>query len=53
VVDTILAVADEMKADVIAMPTAGRHGLLDAARGSTTARILDDGAWPLLAVPVG
>jgi hypothetical protein len=53
VVDTILAVADEMKADVIAMPTAGRHGLLDAARGSTTARILDDGGWPLLAVPVG
>ncbi len=53
VVDTILAVADDLKADVIAMPTAGRHGLLDAVRGSTTARILDDGAWPLLAVPVG
>jgi nucleotide-binding universal stress UspA family protein len=53
VVDTILAVAHELMADVIAMPTAGRHGLLDAARGSTTARILDNGAWPLLAVPVG
>ena len=53
VVDTILAVADELKADAIAMPTAGRHGLLDAARGSTTAKILDDASWPLLAVPVG
>jgi len=53
VVDAILALADELKADVIAMPTAGRHGLLDAVRGSTTARILDNGAWPLLAVPVG
>ncbi|MGO4869499.1 MAG: universal stress protein [Roseiarcus sp.] len=53
VIDTILAVADEMKADVIAMPTAGRHGLLEAVRGSTTARILDDARWPLLAVPVG
>jgi nucleotide-binding universal stress UspA family protein len=53
VIDAILAAADEAKADVIAMPTAGRHGLLDAVRGSTTARILDDARWPLLAVPVG
>ncbi len=53
VVDTILRVADDLNVDVIAMPTAGRHGLLDAVRGSTTARILDDARWPLLAVPVG
>jgi nucleotide-binding universal stress UspA family protein len=53
VVDTILKVAGELNVDAIAMPTAGRHGLLDAVRGSTTARILDDGRWPLLAVPVG
>jgi len=53
VVDTILRVAEELKVDVIAMPTAGRHGLLDAVRGSTTARILDAASWPLLAVPVG
>ncbi|HYA72772.1 MAG TPA: universal stress protein [Roseiarcus sp.] len=53
VVDTILKVADDLKVDVIAMPTAGRHGLLDAVRGSTTARVLDDASWPLLAVPVG
>lgn len=53
VVDTILKVANELRVDAIAMPTAGRHGLLDAARGSTTARVQDDGTWPLLAVPVG
>jgi nucleotide-binding universal stress UspA family protein len=53
VVDTILKVANDLKVDVIAMPTAGKHGLLDAVRGSTTASILDAASWPLLAVPVG
>jgi nucleotide-binding universal stress UspA family protein len=53
VVDTILRTADELQADIIAMPTAGRHGLLDAVRGSTSARVVDDAHWPLLAVPVG
>jgi len=52
VVDTILNFAARSKADLIAMPTAGRHGLLDAVRGSTTARVLDDARWPLVAVPV-
>ncbi len=52
VIDTILKVAAELKADLIAMPTAGRHGLLDAVRGSTTARILDDARWPLVAAPI-
>ena len=53
VVDLILKAAGDLNVDAIAMPTAGRHGLLDAVRGSTTARILDDGRWPLLAVPIG
>ena len=53
VVETILEVAENLHAELIAMPTAGRHGLLDALRGSTTARILDDARWPLLAIPVG
>jgi nucleotide-binding universal stress UspA family protein len=52
VVDTILEVARNLKVNLIAMPTAGRHGLLDALRGSTTARVLDDARWPLLAIPV-
>ncbi len=53
VVATILRVAQELKVDLIAMPTAGRHGLRGAIRGSTTAQILDDGQWPLLSLPVG
>ena len=53
VVETILAVAGELDVDAIAMPTAGRHGLLDAVRGSASARVLEDARWPLLAVPVG
>ena len=47
VVDTILEVADELKVDVVAMPTAGRHGLLEAVRGSTSARVLDDASLAL------
>ena len=53
VVEAILAAAGELKVDTIAMPTAGRHGLLDAVRGSASAQVLEDGRWPLLAVPVG
>ena len=53
VVETILAAAGELKVDAIAMPTAGRHGLLDAVRGSASAQVLEDARWPLLAVPVG
>jgi len=53
VVEAILAAADELKVEAIAMPTAGRHGLLDAVRGSASARVLEDARWPLLAVPVG
>jgi nucleotide-binding universal stress UspA family protein len=52
VVDTILEVARNFKVNLIAMPTAGRHGLLDALRGSTTARVLEDAHWPLLTIPV-
>jgi nucleotide-binding universal stress UspA family protein len=53
VVDTILAVADETAADLIVMATAGRHGFLDALRGSTTERVLRSGVRPLLAIPAG
>jgi nucleotide-binding universal stress UspA family protein len=51
VVDTILALARECAADLIVMATAGRHGFLDALRGSTTERVLRSGAAPLLAIP--
>lgn len=52
VADTIFEVARTLKVNLIAMPTAGRHGLLDALRGSTTARVLEDARWPLLSIPV-
>jgi len=51
VVDTIVAAADQMDADLIVMATEGRHGFLDALRGSTTEAVLRRAHRPLLAVP--
>lgn len=53
VVGTILKAAAEQQADLIAMPTAGHRGFLDAVRGSTTERVLRHAPCPVLAVPVG
>jgi len=53
VVSTIPQVADEQQADLIAMPTAGRYGFLDAVRGSTTERVLRHAPCPVLSVPAG
>ena len=53
VAETILKTALHGSFDLIAMPTAGRHGLLDAFRGSVTAEILDAARWPVLSVPAG
>ncbi len=50
-VDVILEVAATLEADLIVMPTAGRHGAFDALRGSTTERVLRRASCPLLAVP--
>jgi nucleotide-binding universal stress UspA family protein len=51
VIDTVLAQAGQ--ASLIAMPTAGRHGLLDALRGSTTERVVREATCPVLAIPAG
>ncbi len=51
VTSRILEAADEVDADVIVMSTAGRHGFLDALRGSTSEQVLRRAACPLLAVP--
>lgn len=51
VVETILSYAREIGADLIAMPTQGRRGLLDALRGSTTERVLRESPCPLYALP--
>ncbi|RWO77979.1 MAG: universal stress protein [Mesorhizobium sp.] len=51
VTDAIVKFADELNPELIVMPTLGRHGFLDALRGSTTERVLRQARLPLLAVP--
>jgi nucleotide-binding universal stress UspA family protein len=51
VVETIVATADQLDADLVVMATEGRHGFLDALRGSTTEAVLRRAHRPLLAVP--
>lgn len=48
--NAILAEAQAQSADLIAMTTAGRHGFLDALRGSTTEQVLEHAPCPVLAV---
>ena len=49
VVDAILAAAQ--KTDLIVMATEGRHGFVDAMRGSVTERVVRGAPCPVLAVP--
>jgi len=51
VVQEILADADELQADLIAMASAGRESFLDDLRGSTTERVLRGAPCPVLVVP--
>jgi nucleotide-binding universal stress UspA family protein len=51
VTEGILRTAADVRADLIVMTTAGRHGFLDALRGSHSERVLRDAGCPLLAVP--
>ncbi|NGZ12086.1 MAG: universal stress protein [Nitrospira sp. LK70] len=53
VVDVICGTAEEIKADLIVMTTEGRHGFLDALRGSHSERVLHKTPCPLLAIPAG
>jgi nucleotide-binding universal stress UspA family protein len=50
VVKSIVDAAIEFDVDVIAMPTAGHHGVLDALRGSTTERVIRHAPCPVLAL---
>jgi nucleotide-binding universal stress UspA family protein len=52
IVRSILDAALEYDVDLIAMPTAGHHGVLDALRGSTTERVLRHAPCPVYAVAV-
>lgn len=51
VVETILAVAGDISADLIVMGTQGQQGFLDALRGTTTEQVLRRSVSPLLTVP--
>ena len=53
VVETIVETAAKVAADLVAMTTKGRHGFLDALRGSTTERVLRQTHCPMLTMPVG
>lgn len=51
VVETIVALARQWSADLIAMPTSTRHGLFQALRGSTTSHVVAHASCPVLALP--
>jgi nucleotide-binding universal stress UspA family protein len=52
VVASVVDAAIEFDVDLIGMPTAGHHGILDALRGSTTERVIRHAPCPVLALPV-
>ena len=51
ITQVILQTARGMEADLIVMSTEGRHGFLDALRGSTSEQVLRQCACPILAIP--
>lgn len=53
VIDRICETARETDADLIVMTTEGRHGFLDALRGSHSERVLRRSPCPLLVIPAG
>lgn len=50
VIEGILSEAEDWRADLIAMPTAGHDGWMDVLRGSTTERVLRQAPCPVLAI---
>jgi nucleotide-binding universal stress UspA family protein len=50
-VESILATADDLDANLIVMTTSGRDSLDQALLGSTTERVLRNADCPVLAVP--
>jgi len=47
----ILKTAEQIGADAVAMVTAGREGILDALRGTTTEQVVRGAGCPVLAIP--
>lgn len=52
ILESILATAKKVKADLIIMSTEGRQGFLEALRGSQTEQVVGQARCPVLAVPV-
>jgi nucleotide-binding universal stress UspA family protein len=52
VIDSIVQMAGDMDTNLIVMSTDGRHGFLDALRGSHSERVLRRTPCPLLAIPL-
>ena len=50
VADEIIAVANEVHADLIVLPIHGRQGFLDVLRGSITKQVLQNTPCPVLAI---
>ena len=50
-VEAILWAANTFLADLLVMPTAGRHGFLDALKGSTTEQAVIRAPCPVLSLP--
>lgn len=50
-VEEIISAANQFSTDAIFMATAGREGMLDAMRGSTTQQIVRKAPCPLVAIP--
>ena len=53
VVDVISETSSAVNAGLIVLTTEGRHGFLDALRGSHSERVLHKAPCPLLAIPAG
>lgn len=51
VVDGILTAANAQPVDLLVMTTHGKHGFLDALRGTTTEHVIRHARCPVLAVP--
>lgn len=52
--DVVVAILDAaQEVDLIVMATEGRHGFVDALRGSVTERVVRGAPCPVLAVPAG
>jgi nucleotide-binding universal stress UspA family protein len=51
VAPAIFKAAEDFRADLIVMPTAGKRGMLGPMRSSVSTRVLEDARWPVLSMP--